>query len=892
MNVTERLTTALAGHYRIERELGQGGMATVYLAYDPKHNRNVAIKVLKPELAAVLGADRFVQEIATTAALQHPNILPLFDSGTADGFLYYVMPYVEGETLRTKLDRETQLGIGESVNITTEVADALDYAHRHAVIHRDIKPENILLHDGRPMVADFGIALAVSAAAGGRMTETGLSLGTPHYMSPEQATAEKDITARSDIYSLASVLYEMLTGNPPHTGASAQQIIMKIVTEEAQPVTQRRKSVPPNVAAALSKALEKVPADRFESAKTFAEALRNPAFTVAGGQAVAGAAGRGARHSIVAWAGWGIAVVAIGVGLWAWLKPQTQFLSRFAVAFPREQALASSAVGTHIAVSRDGSMLVYIGGDSTDGRLWIKRRDALSATPIAGTEGAYDPFISPDGSEVGFMTDRDGRSLKVASLAGGTSRTVVRTRLGTSGAYWSTDGYIYFDADAGGLDRIHSDGTDRQLVLALDTARNETGIAWPQIMPDNKVLIFRLRHTHDAPGDFTIVAVRLGTTERHVLAPAVSARVLGNFILMVTADGTLQATHFDERSLELSGSPTLVATGVRVSGTYAGVDFETTDNGGLYYVTGTSGVASQLEWVDRDGRTTPVDSAWRGSGEILGLALSPDGKRAAIELSRSDASGGDIWIKQLPAGPLTRLTLDPVSEPLPSWSGDGRDVVFMSGRVHPDAVFATRADGTGAARMLARTKRAITEAFESPDGRWLVARTAQAESGAGDILAMEIGRDSVLKPIIATPVAETDPSMSSDGHWLAYVSTSSGRREVYVRPFPDVNSGVWQISTDGGWEPRWAHSGHELFFRSLVSLDMMAVDVETTPVFHAGSPHSLFHTDAATGLDYQRYDVSPDDRRFLMVGRSGRDQQPQLVRVENLLQDLMHRKSP
>src|ERR671913_1218317 len=245
---SERLSAALADRYRIERELGQGGMATVYLAHDLKHERKVALKVLKPELAAVLGAERFVVEIKTTAALQHPHILPLFDSGTADGFLFYVMPFIDGETLRSKLDRETQLGIDESVRIAANVADALDYAHRHGVIHRDIKPENILLHDGRPMVADFGIALAVSAAAGGRMTETGMSLGTPHYMSPEQATAEKEISARSDVYSLGSVLYEMLTGSPPHTGASAQQVIMKIVTEDAAPVTKLRKAVPPNVA--------------------------------------------------------------------------------------------------------------------------------------------------------------------------------------------------------------------------------------------------------------------------------------------------------------------------------------------------------------------------------------------------------------------------------------------------------------------------------------------------------------------------------------------------------------------------------------------------------------------------------------------------------------------
>ena len=226
-----RLTAALADRYDIGRELGVGGMATVYLAQDRKHDRPVALKVLKPELVAVLGVERFLQEIKTTANLQHPHILPLFDSGEADGVLYYVMPFIEGETLRDKINRETQLGIEEAVSITTDIADALDYAHRHDVIHRDIKPENILLHDGRPMVADFGIALAVSAAAGGRMTETGLSLGTPHYMSPEQATAERDLTNRSDIYSLGSMLYEMLTGDPPHTGPAAQAVILRILTE-------------------------------------------------------------------------------------------------------------------------------------------------------------------------------------------------------------------------------------------------------------------------------------------------------------------------------------------------------------------------------------------------------------------------------------------------------------------------------------------------------------------------------------------------------------------------------------------------------------------------------------------------------------------------------------
>ncbi|HEY6947954.1 MAG TPA: serine/threonine-protein kinase, partial [Gemmatimonadales bacterium] len=273
----QRLTAALADRYRIERELGQGGMATVYLAQDVKHDRKVALKVLRPELAAVIGGERFLAEIKTTANLQHPHILSLFDSGDAEGIVYYVMPYVEGESLRDRLHRERQLPIDEAVRIATEVASALDYAHRHGVVHRDIKPENILLHDGSAMVADFGIALAVSRSEGGtRMTETGMSLGTPYYMSPEQAMGEREITAKSDVYALGAVLYEMLTGEPPFTGPSAQAIIARVVTEEPRSLTLQRKTIPPHVEAAVETALAKLPADRFATAAQFAEALNKP----------------------------------------------------------------------------------------------------------------------------------------------------------------------------------------------------------------------------------------------------------------------------------------------------------------------------------------------------------------------------------------------------------------------------------------------------------------------------------------------------------------------------------------------------------------------------------------------------------------------------------------
>jgi len=283
-----RLTTALADRYGIERELGAGGMATVYLAHDVRHDRKVALKVLRPELSAILGAGRFLAEIKTTANLQHPHILSLHDSGEADGLVFYVMPYVQGESLRDRLRREKQLPVEDAVRIAHEVADALDYAHRQGVIHRDIKPENILLHDGRALVADFGIALAAARSDGGtRMTETGMSLGTPHYMAPEQAMGEREITSRADVYALGCVLYEMLMGEPPFTGPTAQAIIAKVMTEAPHGLTLHRKSIPPHVEGAVLQALEKLPADRFASAAEFAAALEGRLATRATTQAAA-----------------------------------------------------------------------------------------------------------------------------------------------------------------------------------------------------------------------------------------------------------------------------------------------------------------------------------------------------------------------------------------------------------------------------------------------------------------------------------------------------------------------------------------------------------------------------------------------------------------------------
>ena len=409
------LNAALEGRYAIERELGEGGMATVYLADDLKHERKVALKVLKPELAAMVGADRFLAEIKTTANLTHPHILPLHDSGEADGFLFYVMPYLEGETLSDRIDREKQLPVDEAVALASKVAGALQHAHEHGVIHRDIKPANILLQGGEPVVADFGIALAVGAAGGSRLTETGLSVGTPYYMSPEQATGDQHVGPSSDTYALAAVLYEMLTGDPPYIGSTAQAVLGQIIAGEPVSATKKRGSVPSNVDAALRCALEKLPADRFTSAQDFVRALADEHFRYGEvGAAVGGeAVGPWKRRTITMTTIAALFAVAFG---WALLRPEAPGpVTRVSVHIPEDQFF--HPVRGEFDLSSDGSLMVYlVSGDEGQQQLWAKQWDALEATLIRSTDGAQRPAISPDGGEVAFHF---GSSIRVVSLQGG-----------------------------------------------------------------------------------------------------------------------------------------------------------------------------------------------------------------------------------------------------------------------------------------------------------------------------------------------------------------------------------------------------------------------------------------------------------------------------------------
>ena len=470
-----RLNTALEGRYAIERELGEGGMATVYLADDLKHERKVALKVLKPELAAVVGAERFLAEIKTTANLTHPHILPLFDSGEAENFLFYVMPHIEGESLRERIDREKQLGVDDSVAITRKVANALDYAHEHGVVHRDIKPGNILLSErGEPLIADFGIALAVAQAGGGRITETGLSLGTPHYMSPEQATGDRDVDPRSDVYALGCVLYEMLSGQPPFSASTAQAVLVKILTADAPSITSERRTVPPHVGHALAQALEKLPADRFTSAAEFGAALADPSFTyearartsVTGStpEPVTTPATMPGPWKRLTMVGWSLAAVTTLIAAWSLLRPEPpEPVTRFVLTPPPGVNVAGGPSGIQgFAVSPDGRTVVF--PDGPTGQLFRHELDRLDAVPIPGGERAYYPFFSPNGEWVGYV-DQEDNTLSKIRLDGSQAQSLAPFPGGLRSAGWGSDGTIVLLSNAmEGLWRVRDTGGDLEQI--------------------------------------------------------------------------------------------------------------------------------------------------------------------------------------------------------------------------------------------------------------------------------------------------------------------------------------------------------------------------------------------------------------------------------------------
>jgi Tol biopolymer transport system component len=885
-----RLQEALADRYRLDRELGQGGMATVYLAQDLRHDRKVALKVLRPELAAILGGDRFLQEIKTTANLQHPHILPLHDSGEAGGSVFYVMPYVEGETLRDRMNREKQLPVDDAIRIAREVAGALDYAHRHGVVHRDIKPENILLHDGAALVADFGIALAVSRSDGGtRMTETGMSLGTPHYMSPEQAMGEREITPRSDVYALGCITYEMLTGDPPFTGSTAQAIVARVVTEQPRQITTQRRTVPPHVEAAVLTALEKLPADRFASAAEFAEALegRGAARTV--GVAKAAPTGDGARWRRVALAIGGFAGIATIAAAAGWLRsPPEPPVIRYSLAFPADQGMQQGDLGVNLAISPDGRRIVYLGPGDQGPRLWVRDRGRLDATPLPGTENARSPVFSPDGKHLAFSAG-PSFTLKVVAVDGGPPVTLAEATTGSGGGVaWGDDGWIYFDRGIAYY-RIRAKGGTPELAVPLDSTTGEQGLAWPDVLPGGKQILFRSRRNL-SPEDFDIIVFDLESRRRHVLTRGLVARyVEPGYLVYVRADGALVAAEFRPGDTELRGSASPLLEGIMTKA-FGSADLAVSREGTLLYVPGAAaGSVGEVVWVSRAGAVTALQPPLKVSpSSNRGLALSPDGTRLAMDIVGPQSV--DLWVKQLPSGPFSRLTFEGRENIRPTWAADGRSLVYVSTRDSGTGIWRRRADGSAPPELLLQRNRMVNEAVLSRDGRWLVYR--EIGDSSRDIYGLRLGQDTTPVPLLASRFDEYAPTLSPDGAWLAYVSDESGSPEVYVRPFPRTDQARYQISRAGGQAPRWAHSGRELFFEG-GTREIMVATIRTSPTFVAEEPRVLFglQTTLAASSVVPYYDLTPRDDRFIMVGLGS--EAPggagQLVVVEHWLQELKDR---
>ncbi|MEO7683799.1 MAG: protein kinase, partial [Gemmatimonadaceae bacterium] len=846
-----RLAAALAGTYRIERKLGEGGMATVYLAEDLRHQRKVAVKVVHPELAAVLGAERFLSEIHVTAALQHPHILPLFDSGQADGQLYYVMPFVDGESLRGRLHRERQLPIDEAVRLSREVASALDYAHRKGVIHRDIKPENILVHDGQAVVADFGIALAVTNAGGGRITQTGLSLGTPQYMSPEQATGERDIDARSDVYSLGAVTYEMLTGEAPFTGPTAQAIVAKVITTEPPRLVPQRKLIPQHVEAAVLKALEKMPADRFLSAAEFSRALGDTAFeTTRVKRSASGPLTVDARRwKVATLTATTVAVILSGILAWKSTRSARPLpVSRHSVV------LEGNNIGNGTdapGVSPDGQTIIYT---SEEGRLLARDRNEFKARPVEGAEQGWAPFFSNDAAMLGFFTGYPG-SLKIAPMAGGSPTTLFDSAYANGGS-WSDDGWIYFNGNSAGritLLRIRASGGKPEVVARPDSARDELFFFWPEALAGGRTVLATIWRQKGAPD---IAAIDVKTGKHRELGKGIRALSYGSgYLAILQGDGTVTASRFDERRAELQGKPVTMISGVHVGGQgrpAIGMSRE----GTLLYEAYTP--LNRIVRVTREGAVSAVDPDWTGS--FINAQVSPDGRRIAVATELNSRT--EVWVKDLSSGTFTRLAGDGTYSYRCVWTPDGKGVSFTTDRPGRPTVFTVAADGGSPPRLTMQDPRGVDESAWSRDGKWLVYRIG---SGGNRDIHVRGASDSTGRALIHSESEEFSPTLSPDGRWIAFGTEESGRTEIYVRPFPDVERTKWQVSKAGGSEPVWSADGRELFYRSSKG-DLVAAQIDASSDFRVSDERLLFPAGAYKADNRHRaFSVSPDARSFYFI---------------------------
>ncbi|HSM03601.1 MAG TPA: protein kinase [Longimicrobiales bacterium] len=868
-DIPSRLNASLEGRYRVERELGAGGMATVYLARDLRHDREVALKVLHPELSAVIGAERFLGEIRTTAALQHPHILPLFDSGEADGLLFFVMPHVAGESLRDRLDREKQLPVNEAVALVAKVADALEHAHGRGVVHRDIKPANILLGEGgEPVVADFGIALAVSQSGDRRVTETGLSLGTPDYMSPEQAAGDRELGPRSDLYALGCVLYELLTGQPPFTGPTAGAVISRIITTDPEPPSRHRRSIPPHVEAVVLRALEKLPADRFSTAGDMGRALADPTFRHAVGAASPGgpvAPGRSWKPlALAALAVAGVLLVRDlvgGRGAGGEVVGVNPVVRQSVLDFPDSAPLALvGAVPLGVGMkafdlSADGGRMVYVAEDG--GRVRLRLRDMSSGdvTTLDGTEGAYAPFFSPDGEWVGYFA---GPSAFRVSVSGGAPLPIASVELAYGGA-WLPDGRVVLATDEGKiLQSVPVAGGRSDTLRTYPGSGPEQGrLVFPELLPDGRRLVL-------SSAAYTIVRFDPSTREGWILTRGgwidlavheqggvlsddlirgTNPRPVGRDHLVFTApSGSLMAVHLPAGDGEVPGDPIPVLDEARIETVWGAGQWDVSQDGILYYVEGETALRSWLVWRDDTGRVDTLSAFGRADwGE---MDLSPDGRRLVVYACTVRGDCG-YQLLSLEEG---------LGRQIPDWAiwYDSERLAYVGGEGADAHSVVVRADNEGVRDSIpgywildvARDGSLI--ALDASDARMVLGRTDAFPTG--------------LRATELTGIQGWGHALRPGGGWLAYTSSvlEDGEWQVYLaRTEPPWDR--FRASPQGGEEPVWHPDGRLVYREGNRWMTVTVPDGPGTP----GAAQPLFEG-AYVNVLGRSHDVDAAGRHLLV----------------------------
>ena len=881
MDALAQLKASLSSRYEVEREIGAGGMATVYLARDIRHDRHVALKLLNPELGAVLGVERFLSEIRVTANLQHPNLLPLFDSGEAEGLLYYVMPFVDGESLRSRLDREKQLPVEEAIRVSVAIANALEYAHSHGVIHRDLKPENVLMQSGQPVIADFGIALAVSKAGGNRITQTGLSLGTPHYMSPEQATGDRVIDGRSDIYSLGAVTYEMLTGEPPHTGNTSQAIIARVLTDRPRPMRTSRAAIPEHVEAAVMHALEKLPADRFSSAHEFAEALQGRGLA---GVTEASTVQRRAAQP----AGWhdrlrdpvtiGLAALAVAAVGFAAARGRTAAPSAAVVRYVMATPDSSRPLDNYpwpAAISPDGKTIAYTVASAAGPQLMVLRTDQLDARPIGGAAPAFQVMFSPDGQWIGYESDKF-RKVRLD----GSAPIAVGDASAVNGADWTVLDEIVVGSEGTtrGLSKMPAAGGDLVEFVKPDKSKGETDYLWPIAFPDGKRVAFAVWSGSLATARMATVSIDGGEVSLLGIRGIRPLAVIGRILVYLQADGSVMGVTLDGSGKKLAGKPAPVLDPVPVVAGNNGNSGVFVSSGGAL-ISSRGGTKSHMAWLAKDKPAVPLTEDVR---EYTEARLSPDGRRVAVVVYDHDKS--DVWIYDLDTRTLSRLSSVPAAAS-PAWTPDGSHVVYVGlGDKERFAIWSQAADGGSPPEKLVDTNALTRSVIVAPDGKSLI--TGAYSDNSWNLFRVPLDSTHAEKPYMTNAFNENGPRFSPDGRWVALQTDESGRAEVYLRSYPNPAARV-QISAGGGNQPAWSPDGRTVFYRS--GGNIIAARLSTTPNMRViardtafSNATSLVRGDAtAGGIDVAK------DGRFLGLVSSKEDFQ--LVAVPNWIAELKQR---